>query len=107
VKRQRSLVLAILAAAMVTGAVASAAGTSRQGAEYIDDAAVTARVKTALIQEPGVKADAINAESSRGVVSFLSGFVDSRNVADKAVSAARKVGGVRAVKDDMRAKPAS
>ena len=105
-KRQRSLVLAILAAAMVTGGVACAAGTNRQGAQYIDDAAVTARVKTALIQEPGVKADAINVESSRGVM-FLSGFVDSPDVADKAVSAARKGGGVRAVRDDMRAKPAS
>jgi len=40
-------------------------------------------------------------------VSFLSGFVDAPTGADTAVSAARMVGGVRAVTDDRRATPAS
>ena len=104
---KRSVTLAVLAAALLAGGVACAPTSTRQGAgEYVDDAAVTARVKTALIQEPGVSANAINVETYRGVVS-LSGFVDSEEVARKAVSAAQKAGGVRSVKNDMRVKPAS
>ncbi|HSD44679.1 MAG TPA: BON domain-containing protein [Burkholderiales bacterium] len=104
---KRSVTLAILAAALLAGGVACAPTSTRQGAgEYVDDAAVTARVKTALIQEPDVKAGAINVETYRGVVS-LSGFVDSQEMANKAVTAAQKVGGVRSVKNDMRVKPAS
>jgi hyperosmotically inducible protein len=106
-KSQRSLVLAILAAAMLAGGVAcTSTGTRQSAGEYVDDAAVTARVKTALIEESGVKANAINVETYRGVVS-LSGFVDSQEMASKAVTAAQKVGGVRSVKNDMRVKPAS
>jgi hyperosmotically inducible protein len=106
-KPQRSIVLAMLAAAMLAGGVACAPTSTRQGAgEYVDDAAVTARVKTALIKEPGIKANEINVETYRGVVS-LSGFVDSPDAAEKALSAAQKVGGVRQVNNDMRVKPAS
>jgi osmotically-inducible protein OsmY len=106
-KLQRTFVLAVLAAAMLAGGVACAPTSTRQGTgEYVDDAAVTAQVKTALIKEPGVKANEINVETYRGVVS-LSGFVDSADAAAKALSAAQKVGGVRSVKNDMRVKPAS
>jgi osmotically-inducible protein OsmY len=104
-KRPHPPVLASLAAATVTGGAACAAGTS-QSAEYIDTAAVTPRAKTALIREPGIKADAINVEGSRGRM-FPSGGVDSRGVAGNAVSAPPKLGGVRAVKDASRATPAA
>jgi osmotically-inducible protein OsmY len=106
-KTQRSIVLALLAATMLAGGVACAPTATRQSAgEYVDDAAVTARVKSALITEPGIKAGAINVETYRGVVS-LSGFVDSPDMAEKALNAAQKVGGVRSVKNDMQIKPAS
>ena len=106
-KPQRPILLSILAAAMLAGGVACAPTATRESpGEYVDDSAVTARVKTALIQEPGVKANSINVETYRGVVS-LSGFVDSQEMAGKAVSAAQKVSGVRSVKNDMRVKPTS
>lgn len=106
-KTQRSIMLAVLAAAMLAGGVACAPTSTRESTgEYVDDAAVTARVKTALIHEPGIKSNSINVETFRGVVS-LSGFVDSQEMASKAVSTAEKVGGVRSVKNDMRVKPAS
>jgi hyperosmotically inducible protein len=104
---QRPILVAALAAVMLAGGVACAPTATRESpGEYVDDSAVTARVKTALIQEPGVKAGAINVETYRGVVS-LSGFVDSEDMARKAVTAAQKVGGVRSVKNDMQLKPAS
>lgn len=104
---QRSVLATVLAAAMLAGGVACTSTPTKQSAgEYIDDAAVTARVKTALIQEPGMKATAINVETYRGVVS-LSGFVDSQDMARKAVGVAQRVDGVRSVKNDMQVKPAS
>jgi hyperosmotically inducible periplasmic protein len=71
--------------------------------EYIGDSALTARVKTALVKEPGVKSLEINVETFRGEVQ-LSGFVDSAEMAEKAVAAARRVEGVTAVRNDMRIK---
>jgi hyperosmotically inducible periplasmic protein len=102
-----SILTAALAAAILAGGVACAPTETRPSTgEVIDDSALTARVKTALINEPGVKSLAINVESFRGTVS-LSGFVDSEEMAQRAISAAQKVGGVRSVKNDMRVKPAS
>jgi len=101
------LLTAALTAVVLAGGVACAPTETRQSTgEVIDDTALTARVKTALINEPGVKSTAINVEAFRGTVS-LSGFVDSEEMAQRAISAAQKVSGVRSVKNDMRVKPAS
>jgi osmotically-inducible protein OsmY len=97
----------ILAAALASGMSGCAPTTTRQSTgEYVDDAAVTARVKAALFQAPEIKAGSINVETFRGIVS-LSGFVDSPETAARAVKAAQSVSGVRSVKNDMRVKPAS
>lgn len=77
--------------------------TSEGTAEYLDDTAITAKVKTAIIAEPTLKSAEINVETFKGVVQ-LSGFVSSQQSADKAVEVASKVGGVKAVKEDMRLK---
>ena len=97
---------ALAAAALISAAGCAPTQTRQSTGEVVDDAAVTARVKTALINEPGVKSTAINVETFRGTVS-LSGFVDSEEMARKAMYAAEKVSGVRSVKNDMRVKPAS
>jgi osmotically-inducible protein OsmY len=106
-KNLSSVLTAALAAAVLATGVGCAPTPTRQSTgEVIDDAALTARVKSALINEPGVKSTAINVETFRGTVS-LSGFVDSPEMARKAVSATQKVGGVRSVKNDMQVKSAS
>jgi osmotically-inducible protein OsmY len=103
----KRLITVMLAAAMVAVGAACAPSQNHQStSEVIDDAALTARVKSALINAPGVKSSAINVETFRGTVS-LSGSVDSQEMAQRAVVAAEKVGGVRTVKNDMRVKPAS
>jgi hyperosmotically inducible protein len=68
--------------------------------EYIDDSAITAKVKAAILNEPNLSAAEINVETFRGVVQ-LSGFVSSRADMTKAVEVARGVGGVKSVKSDM------
>lgn len=96
----------LLAAALVGGSLAACApsGTSRSTGQFVDDATLTARAKAALAGAQDVNPLAINIETYRGEVS-LTGFVDSKAEADRAVSAVQKVDGVRAVRNDMRIKP--
>lgn len=107
-KPKRDAITLLLAAAMLAGGVAACTSTPTKQSfgEYVDDAAITARVKTALAKADSVDWTAINVETYRGVVS-LSGFVDSLEMANRAVAAAQQVDGVKSVMHDMRVKPAS
>jgi hyperosmotically inducible periplasmic protein len=105
---KRRLLAASLAAAALAGLGACASSedsTARRSAgEFTDDAALTAKVKSAIATDAGAKtAAAVNVETYRGVVQ-LTGFVDSEDQATRAVSAAKKVQGVRSVKNDIRLK---
>lgn len=79
-------------------------GTERSAGEFTDDATLTAKVKTAIATDAGARtASAVSVETYRGVVQ-LTGFVESEEQASRAVSAAKKVLGVRSVKNDIRLK---
>ena len=89
-------------------ALAACAGkepeTGRTTGEFTSDAALTAKVKSAIATEAGARtAAAINIETYRGVVQ-LTGFADSPEQASRAEAAAKKVDGVRSVKNDVRIK---
>ena len=71
--------------------------------EYVDDTVITAKVKTAILEQPGLKSAEINVETFKGVVQ-LSGFVSSQESVNSAVQVARNVKGVSSVKNDMRVK---
>ena len=78
--------------------------TGRTTGEFTNDAALTAKVKSQIATDVGARtAAAINIETYRGVVQ-LTGFVDSEDQVTRAVSAAKKVQGVRSVKNDIRLK---
>lgn len=97
------------AAALALGACASKQDNppSRSAGEFTSDAALTAKVKTAIASDAGIgSASAINVQSYRGTVQ-LSGFVDSQEKIQRAADAARKVEGVRTVENNIRVKPAS
>jgi len=91
--------------AVLFTAVLGCAGTPQQEStgEYIDDTAITTKVKTAIFNEPSLKSAEISVETFKGVVQ-LSGFVTSQANINKAVEVARGVGGVTSVKNDMRLK---
>ena len=79
----------------------------RTAGEFTDDAAVTAKVKSAIASDVGARAAAaIDVDSYRGVVQ-LSGFVDSKDVAERASKAASKVTGVKSLKNELRVKSPS
>ena len=106
---KRNFLAAGLAAAALAGlgACASSSGdeaSRRSAGEFTDDAALTAKVKTAIATDAGAKtAAALNVDAYRGVVQ-LTGFVDSDEQVTRAVAAAKKVQGVRSVKNDIRLK---
>jgi osmotically-inducible protein OsmY len=79
----------------------------RSPGEYIDDKAITAKVKAALLKDPEVKALQVNVDTYNGVVQ-LSGFVDNEKQISQAAKVAGSVEGVKSVKNDLvvRAKPA-
>ena len=58
--------------------------------EYIDDSAITTKVKAAILKEDSLKSSEINVETFKGVVQ-LSGFVNSQADIDKAVEVTRNV----------------
>ena len=93
-----------LAAALGVAGCASKPENQRSAGQFTDDAALTAKVKTAIATDVGARAaSAINIETFKGVVQ-LSGFVDSKEMADRAVAAAKKVSGVQQLKNDLRLK---
>ena len=71
--------------------------------QYIDDSAITTKVKAAILNEPGLKVSEINVETFKGVVQ-LSGFVSSREDIKSAIRVASAVDGVKSAKNDMQLK---
>lgn len=95
--------MAALFAAAALGLGACASDDNRRGAgEFTSDAALTAKVKTAIATDVGAGTAAnINVQSYKGEVQ-LSGFVSSPDEARRAVEAAKSVEGVRVVRNDVR-----
>jgi hyperosmotically inducible periplasmic protein len=89
---------AVNSAASATGRAADKAG------EAIGDAAITAKVKSALIADPDVKALRIDVDTKDNVVT-LNGSADSQAHADKAVTIAQGVEGVKSVDNKLAVKP--
>lgn len=71
--------------------------------EYLDDAAITTKVKSALISDKETKASEIKVETDKGVV-HLTGTVDNAQMAAKAGEVAKSVNGVQSVKNDLHAR---
>jgi osmotically-inducible protein OsmY len=72
--------------------------------EKIDDTALVAKVKSALIDAKHVDAGAINCEARGGVVQ-LGGFVSGKNEKASAIAVAKGVSGVKSVDDALYIKP--
>ena len=72
--------------------------------ETVDDATITARVKTALLNDPQVGGLKIDVDTTRGIVT-MSGIVKSPAEADRAVQLARQQSGVKDVKSTLQVGP--
>lgn len=80
-------------------------GTAKQEStsEYVSDSWITTKVKTALVEDPLVKATEVNVETFKGAVQ-LSGFVSSDAAIRQAVRVTSGIQGVTSVRNDMRVK---
>lgn len=94
--------LSVIACLVFAVVMISCAGsrTQESAGQYVDSSVITAKVKTALLADPDVSGLAIEVETFKDVVQ-LSGFVNSKEQARRAVKIARDVDGVREVRDSM------
>lgn len=72
--------------------------------QYVDDATISTQVKARFIENKEVAASAIKVETLNGTVQ-LSGFAKSENERSEAEALARKVNGVKSVKNDILVRP--
>ena len=86
---------------LLAGVIGCAATAKREGTgEYFDDTVLTSKVKAAVLNEPSLSSAEINVETFKGVVQ-LSGFVNSQADINTAAQVARRVDGVKSVKNSM------
>jgi hypothetical protein len=78
-------------------------GVTATAVEKTRDTAITTKVKAGLVKEPNLESLGIHVETEKGVV-MLSGFVNSKAEAEKAVSVAKGVDGVTSVKSAIQVK---
>ncbi|MDR3425355.1 MAG: BON domain-containing protein [Alphaproteobacteria bacterium] len=88
--------------AFVLALAASSAAFGESAGKYMDDAAITTKVKAALLADLHFKAADINVDTNQGTV-VLSGTVDTTDDESKAVKDANQVSGVKAVQDHLTA----
>ena len=76
------------------------ATSTEKAGDKIDDAALTTKVKTALMAEPGLRSLEINVDTRDNIVT-LNGTVDSQEKKQRAMQIAQKVEGVKSVSDNL------
>lgn len=81
-------------------AKASASNDNLMSGYYIDDAWITAKVKTMLLKDDIVKGLSVNVETRKGTVQ-LSGWVQDEAQLNQAEWVARRIEGVKSVRNDL------
>lgn len=103
--KQLKQISVFFAAVAIAAAMVGCASTPSQEStgQYIDDTAITTKVKAAIFNDASLKSKEINVETFKGAVQ-LSGFVAEPGDMSRAVAVAKSVNGVTAVKNDIRVK---
>ena len=100
VKRHRMLSF-LICIGLIAVFVGCASTPTKEGTgEYIDDSAITTKVKAEILADSSLKVFQINVETFKGEVQ-LSGSVDSDQIVQKAGEVARSVGGVKSLRNNL------
>lgn len=97
---KRVPVIAAALALLISGSVLA----DKTAGDYVDDSAIQAKVKTALMGDDFLKGAGANIEMHKGIVQ-LGGWVDSADFAKEAEELAAAVEGVVAVDNQLHVKP--
>ncbi|MCU6668012.1 molecular chaperone OsmY [Enterobacteriaceae bacterium H4N4] len=106
----KTLLAVVMGSALVCGSAMAESTTNTAGEKidssmnkvgnYMDDSAITAKVKAALVDHENIKSTDISVKTDKSVVT-LSGFVESQAQAEQAVTVAKGVEGVASVSDKL------
>lgn len=95
------VLLALLAGGPLAGCASGIPGFG--AADAVDDAAISAGVRSAIRLDPELTVSDLDVDTYQGIVR-LSGFVSSADSVAAAASVARTVKGVKSVRNDLRLK---
>jgi osmotically-inducible protein OsmY len=99
-KIRTTLMAAGIAFTLVAAAGCAVTRGQQTTGAYIDDTAITATVKSRMLENEDVAGTSITVETLNGTV-MLSGFAKGEREKATAESIARKVDGVKAVKNEI------
>lgn len=101
----KTSLMTLAAVAALTGNAWATESAPRTAGVVIDDAAITASIKTKLTLEKDTKARQINVETQKGIVQ-LNGFVDSSAARSEAEKIAASTDGVKQVRNNLEVRSA-
>ncbi len=101
--RHLAIATATTLALLVASGCAITRGQESVGA-YVDDATITTQIKSRFVENKDVDAASIRVETLNGTV-MLSGFAKNATEKATAESIARKVNGVKLVKNEISVRP--
>lgn len=99
-RHKKGITLLALLTLFLSLVACHATPTRESTGEYIDDSAITTKVKTALLAEKDISSSSISVETFKGSVQ-LSGFVASPDQVRRAGEVASKVDGVKVVHNNL------
>lgn len=99
-----TIAAAITAVALLTTAGCAVTRDQSTVGQYVDDSTITTSVKAKFVENKQVAASSISVETLNGTVQ-LSGFAKNENERETAAEIARKVNGVKHVKNDIIVRP--
>ncbi|MBK1663162.1 transporter [Rhodospirillum rubrum] len=102
-KLLKATMVAFALTSVVGVSACAQSGKSQSTGAYIDDAAITTKVKAAILDDEMLKVMEIKVSTYQQVVQ-LSGFVEKPAMVGRAGRVARGVEGVKAVKNDLHVK---
>ena len=97
------LSVVVLSSVLLTGCVAL---TGKTAGRNLDDASITASVKTHLAEDRAITLTRINVDTNNGVVS-LNGVVDNVTMKQRAAEIASETDGVKRVVNNLQVQAAS
>jgi hyperosmotically inducible periplasmic protein len=99
-----ALAASLSALALVTAAGCAVTRGQESVGAYVDDTTITTQIKSRFVESKEVDASSISVETLNGTV-MLSGFAKSGNEKSTAEAIARRVNGVKTVKNEIAVRP--